>query len=235
MLIENNKIYNVRKEIHSANLNNIVRIKNKNIGKNNKCFIIAEAGINHNGNFEIAKELIFEAKKSGCDAVKFQSFLSNSRVSKKVKSERYVEKVINTEESISELFEKVSLSFSDQKKLFEYAKKLKILMFSTAFDFESADFLEKLGVDVYKIASMDLTNIPLVEHIAKKMKPVILSTGMSKLHEIDETVEAFKNTGNSNLIILHCNSSYPSNYEEIVTNAYKAILGREPLNFSEFH
>ena len=207
-------------------------INNKKISEEENVFIIAEAGINHNGNFDIAKKLIFEAKKSGCDAIKFQSFLPNSRVSKKVKSERYVEKVINTEESISELFEKVTLSFSDQKKLFEYAKKIKILMFSTAFDFESADFLEKLGVDVYKIASMDLTNIPLVEHIAKKMKPVILSTGMSKLHEIDETVEAFKNTGNSNLIILHCNSSYPSNYEEInlkfmdsLSNIYPSPIG----------
>lgn len=215
MLTENNKIYNVTKNFQSVELNKNVKILNKTVGTNNQCFIIAEAGINHNGSFEIAKELIYQAKKSGCDAVKFQSFLPESRVSKKVKSERYVEKVIDTEESISQLFKKVSLSFNEQKILFDYAKKIKILMFSTPFDFESADFLEKIGVDIYKIASMDLTNIPLIEYVAKKMKPVIISTGMSRLYEIDETVEAFKSTGNPNLILLHCNSSYPSNNEEI--------------------
>ncbi len=235
MIVTNNKLYNVRKDFNSIDLNREITINNKKIGPNNKCFIIAEAGINHNGNFDIAKKLILEAKKSGCDAIKFQSFLPESRVSKKVKSERYVEKVIDTEESINQLFTKVALKFDEQKKLFNFAKKHKILMFSTPFDFESANFLDELGVDVFKIASMDLANIPLVEHVAKKMKPVIISTGMSKLYEIDETVEAFKGTGNPNLIILHCNSSYPSSNEELnlkLIKNYKKIYPC-PIGYSD--
>lgn len=235
MIVTNNKLYNVRKDYFSVELNKEVKISSKKIGDRHKSFIIAEAGINHNGSFDIAKKLILEAKKVGCDAIKFQSFLSESRVSKKVKSEKYVEKVIDTEESINQLFKKVALTFDEQKKLFNFAKKNKILMFSTPFDFESADFLENLGVDLYKIASMDLTNIPLVEHVAKKMKPVIISTGMAKLHEIDETIEAFKSTGNPNLIILHCNSSYPSNNEELnlkLIDNYKKIYPC-PIGYSD--
>lgn len=215
MLNTNNKLYNVIKSSRETELNTSIKLGNKIVGKNNPAYIIAEAGINHNGNIEIAKKLILEAKKCGCNAIKLQSFLPNSRVSKKVKSERYVEKVINTEESISELFNKTSLNFKDQEKLFKYANKIKMEIISTPFDFESVDFLEKMKVSFYKIASMDLTNIPLIEYVASKMKPVIISTGMSKLYEIDETVNAFKNTGNSNLILLHCNSSYPSSSEEI--------------------
>ena len=199
----------------SITFNNKVRIGNKIIGNKNKCFIIAEAGLNHNGSLEIAKRLIDNAKEAGCNAIKFQSFLPNSRVSKEVKSEKYVEKIIGTQESISQLFNRLSLTFNIQKKIFSYARKKKIDIFSTPFDFKSADFLEKMGVNLYKIASADLVNLPLIEYVAKKNKPIILSTGMSKISEIDEAVEVVRNTGNKNLMLLHCNSAYPSNYSEM--------------------
>ena len=206
---------NETKDTNTTKLNTEVVIDNKKIGVDEKTFIIAEAGINHNGSFEVAKKLIDNAKKTKCDAIKFQSFLPNSRVSKFVKSEKYAEKIIGTQESISELFNRLSLNFKTQKKIFDYARKMNILIFSTPFDFKSADFLEKLGVAAFKIASADLVNIPLIEHVSKKMKPMIISTGMSKISEIDDAVEAVKSTGNKNLILLHCNSSYPSTYTEV--------------------
>ncbi len=205
------------------------------VGDGKKSFIVAEAGLNHNGSLEIAKKLIDNAKKAKCDAIKFQSFLLNSRVSKKVKSEKYSEKIIGTQESINQLFNRLSLNFNTQKKIFDYAKKKKIFIFSTPFDFESADFLEKLGVGAYKIASADLVNLPLIEHVAKKDKPIIISTGMSKISEIDEAIETVRSTGNKNLALLHCNSSYPSTYSEInlkFMNNLK-LLYQIPVGFSD--
>tara|TARA_B100000989_G_scaffold296147_1_gene278740 strand:+ start:23278 stop:25722 length:2445 start_codon:yes stop_codon:yes gene_type:complete len=206
---------NEAKNYNYSKLNNLVKINNRTIGGNNKPFIIAEAGLNHNGSLEIAKELINSAKKIKCDAIKFQSFLPKSRVSKFIKSDKYVEKIIGTQESISEFFERLSLNFSTQKKIFDYAKKRGLTIFSTPFDFESVDFLNQIGVPAFKIASADLVNIPLIKYVAKTLKPMILSTGMSKISEIDEAVEAVKSTGNKNLILLHCNSSYPSTYSEM--------------------
>ena len=210
-----NDFTNESKNINTANFNSHVKIGDKLIGSGKKTFIVAEAGLNHNGSFDIAKKLIDDAKEIKCDAIKFQSFLPDSRVSKFVKSEKYAEKIIGTQESISELFYRLSLSFKTQKKIFKYAEKKKIMIFSTPFDFESADFLEKMGVAAFKIASADLVNIPLIKHVSKKLKPIIISTGMSKISEIDDAVEAVRSVGNKNLILLHCNSSYPSTYSEV--------------------
>ena len=203
------------KKYNSTTLNKVVKIENKPVGKNNKPFIIAEAGLNHNGSLEVAKKLIDLAKKSNCDAIKFQSFLPNTRVSKFVKTEKYVEKIIGTQESIGEFFERLSLNFNKQKKIFSYAKKRNIMIFSTPFDFKSVDFLNNLDVPAFKIASADLVNIPLIRYVARTKKPIIISTGMSKISEIDDAVEAVKSEGNNNLILLHCNSSYPSTYAEM--------------------
>ena len=230
-----NDFTNESKNINTNKFNSNIKIGNNKVGGKEKTFIIAEAGLNHNGSFKIAKKLIDNAKKASCNAIKFQSFLPDTRVSKFVKSEKYAEKVIGTQESISELFQRLSLSFEIQKKIFSYAKKKKIMIFSTPFDFESADFLEKIGVSAFKIASADLVNIPLIKHVAKKMKPVIISTGMSKISEIDEAVEAFRSTGNQNLILLHCNSSYPSTYSEVNLKFMDTLrtMYQIPIGFSD--
>jgi len=120
-----NNFINDAKDVNTVNFNSKVKIGNKIIGERNKTFIVAEAGLNHNGSFNIAKKLIDNAKEINCDAIKFQSFLPNSRVSKFIKSEKYAEKVIGTQESISELFQRLSLNFKTQKKIFDYAKKKK--------------------------------------------------------------------------------------------------------------
>ena len=229
------KFYSEQKSELNVNLNNKVKTKDVKIGEANKTFIIAEIGLNHNGDIKIAKKLIDEAKKCGCDAVKFQSYKKEHRISKNFKSDKYFETVIGTEETISEMFNRLHLNHSQQKELFNYAKSKKILFFSSPFDTDNADFLENLGVKLYKIASMDLNNLPLIEHVAKKKLPIILSTGMSRLHEIDEAVETIKNSGNENLSILHCNSAYPSSHDEINLNFMKKLknLYNIPIGYSD--
>ncbi|WP_130470850.1 N-acetylneuraminate synthase family protein [Candidatus Magnetaquicoccus inordinatus] len=191
-------------------LNKAVTLGQTTIGDEQRAYIIAEAGLNHNGSLAIAKQLVEQAKAAGCDAVKFQTYTPHSRISGKVKTSRYAEQIIGLEESAYEMFARLSMPFSEQKELFAYARQLGIEIFSTPFDFASVDFLESLGVSLYKIASMDLVNLPLIEAVAGTGKPMILSTGMSTLAQIEEAVETVANAGNSNLMLLHCNSAYPS-------------------------
>ena len=198
------------REVASVDLNQKVTINGKKIGKGEKTYIIAEVGLNHNGSLKLAKELVDEAKRVNCDAVKFQTFKAESRISSKVKSVKYAETITGLEESLDDMFNRLAMPFEDQKKLFDYAKKVSIEIFSTPFDFESVDFLETLGVSLYKIASMDLVNIPLIKYVARTSKPMIVSTGMSTLGQIEEAVAAIREEGNQNLILLHCNSSYPA-------------------------
>ena len=124
--------------------------------------------------------------------------------------------MIKTSGKTFPMFDKYNINLDDQVKLYEYAKSKDLILFSTPFDIESADFLNnELDVDCFKIASVDLVNIPLIEHVSKKLKPIIISTGMSKISEIDDAVETVKSTGNKDLVLLHCNSSYPSTYAEV--------------------
>lgn len=229
-IIANNDIksINVKRDKSTFTFNKNIIFKNIRIGNNFKTFIIAEAGINHNGSLSMAKKLIDQAKISGCDAVKFQSFLKNTRISSKVKTSNYAETVNKEQENLFQLFERLSLSFQKQEKIFSYARFKKLEIFSTPFDKESVDFLEDQKVKLYKIASMDLVNLPLIEYIAKKNKPIILSTGMSTLGQIEEAVNLIKDIGNPNLCLLHCNSTYPSPEEDMnlnVINSLKVSFG----------
>ena len=199
----------------SCTLNPTVNINGRKIGKGSLTYIIAEVGLNHNNSMIIAKKLIDEAKKRGCDAVKFQTFQASGRVSNKVKSVKYAETIIGTRETLFEMFDRLSLTFEEQKELFDYAREKGIEVFSTPFDFESVDLLEKLNVNLYKIASMDLVNLPLIKYVAEKGKPMIISTGMSTLGQIEEAVNIVSQAGNPNLMLLHCNSSYPAAPKEM--------------------
>ena len=215
--------YQVTKPYNYVELNQMVKLGKAYVGNNKPVYIIAEAGLNHNGSLEIAKKLILEAKRSGCNAVKFQSFEASSRVSKKVKSVNYSEEADGLQENIHEMFKRLSLNFEQTKELFNFAKKQNIEIFSTPFDEKQVDILEKLNVKFYKIASVDLVNIPLLEKVSKTNKPVILSTGMSNLSNIEDAVEIFRKNGNKNLILLHCLSSYPANENEINLKAINTL------------
>jgi sialic acid synthase SpsE/protoporphyrinogen oxidase len=195
------------------------------VGGNSNPIIIGEIGLNHNGNFEIAKKLIDKAVYCGLNFVKLQTYKSgNSRVSDKVKSANYIEKITEQEETLSQTFDKFNLSLEDQVKLYKYARSKDLILFSTPFDIESADFLNNvLNVDCFKIASVDLVNLPLISHVASFKKPMILSCGMSNLSEIEDALDAVSNSNNDRVILLHCNSSYPAPIEEMNLSVIKTL------------
>jgi N,N'-diacetyllegionaminate synthase len=189
-------------------------IESYKIEEGSPCFIIAEAGVNHNGDVSRAKKMIDEAKKIGADAIKFQTFKTENLVTVGAKKANYQKK--NSEEDNQfVMLKKLELSERDFKELFVYAHEKDIVFLSTPFDIQSADFLHQLGVDAYKIGSGDLTDIPLLRHIAAWGKTMILSTGMSTLNEIEESLKVITQAGPQDIILLHCTSSYPVDTKEV--------------------
>lgn len=185
-----------------------IKIGKRLIGERCPAFIIAEAGINHHGDIRKAMLLIDKAAECGADAVKFQTHIPEKEMLKDSFTAGYVGS------SLFDLLKKVELSKKDHIKLKKYAQEKGILFLSTPFSREAADLLEEIGISGYKVGSGEMTNLPLLEHIAKKAKPMIISTGMSTFKEIQETVNFVKRF-NNDFIILHCTSSYPTKYEDI--------------------
>jgi N,N'-diacetyllegionaminate synthase len=188
-----------------------------------KVFIIAEAGINHNGSVSLAKQLIDVAKKAGADAVKFQTFISENVISKHALKAEYQNKYTSLNESQLEMVKKLELSFNDFRELSEYCKKKDIEFMSTAFDLDSIDFLASLEMRIWKIPSGEITNLPYLNKIAKLKKPVILSTGMSTMDDIKSAVNVLINNGAGELTILHCTTEYPTPYENVNLKAMNTI------------
>jgi N-acetylneuraminate synthase len=188
-----------------------------------KVYIIAEAGVNHNGSLDIAKKLVDEAKKSGADCIKFQTFIAENIISKNAKQAKYQTKNIGKEQSQLEMIKKLELSFEDFKQLNNYCIEKNIDFLSTAFDLESIDFLESLGMNTWKIPSGEITNLPYLIKIAKLKKKVILSTGMSTMQEIEDAVNIFKKYGTTDITILHCTTQYPTLFEDVNLNAMLSI------------
>lgn len=188
--------------------NDVVRIGRNLIGKDYTPYVIGEIGLNHNGNIDLAKKLIDVCVEAGCHAAKFQTF-GQERISAKVLDARYSEDILDLEENLHQLFNRLIFSMEELREIFAYATSKNIDVFSTPFDIESVELLASLDVPAYKIASMDVVNLPLIRAVAAKMKPIIMSTGMSSLGDIEEAVNAVREVGNPNLILLHCVSSYP--------------------------
>lgn len=197
---------------------NKIKIGNRPVGKHFPVFIIAEIGINHNGDFNLAKKLIDEAIKCGADAVKFQTFRTEKLVSKNTPLAEYQRSEVRGQRlGISgqyELLKKLELTYDDFVELKKYCDKKNVIFLSTPFDEESADFLYNIGVPAFKISSGDLTNLPLLNYIAKKKLPMIISTGMANLKEVKEAVDIVRNSGCKKIILFHCVSSYPAKFEE---------------------
>ncbi len=212
----------IREQRH-VELNETMEIGDRRIGEGERPFIIAEAGMNHNGSIELAKELVDAAARAGVDAVKFQTFRAANRISQKVKGVRYAETVIGLEETLYEMFDRLAMSPEMHKELFAYARAQGIEIFSTPFDEISVRLLEELGVPMYKIASMDLVNLPLIRTVARTGKPMILSTGMSTMGQIEEALDAVRAQGNPNAALLHCNSSYPAAPNEMNLRAIQTM------------
>ena len=189
-----------------------------------KVFIIAEAGVNHNGKMELAYKLVDAAKEAGVDAVKFQIFKSEKLISKSTKMADYQKE--NLKENISQLdmVKKLELSYEDFIKINEYCKEKGIMFMATPFDNDSLDFLvDTLKVDVLKIGSGDLNNYPFLEKVALKNKEIILSTGMSNLSDIEGALDFISQYTDKEVKVLHCTTNYPCPMDEVNLKAMNTI------------
>lgn len=186
-------------------------------------FIIAEVGVNHNGDMRLAEKLIKEAARIGSDAVKFQTFCTENLVTKSAEKAAYQKTTTSYSESQFDMLKKLELSESDFHILKSICDENNIEFMSTPFDENSVDILEKIGVKNYKVSSGDITNKRLLQYIAAKGKPIILSTGMSNMEEIKEAVGWIKETGNNAVALLHCTSNYPARFEDINMKAMQKL------------
>ena len=188
-----------------------------------KVLIIAEAGVNHNGDINLAKKLIEQAAKAGADVVKFQTFKANSCVSVSAKKAKYQLETTAKEESQLEMIKKLELSYESHFELMKHCKKHGIAFLSTPFDLESVEFLRGLDLPYFKIPSGEITNLPYLKAVAKCKKKVLLSTGMANLGEIEAALEILRKNGTRNITLLHCNTEYPTPFEDVNLNALKTL------------
>ncbi len=190
------------------------KIGNKEIGYKKPVFIIAEAGVNHNGNIELAKELVVKAKESGADCVKFQTFKAEDVVTKNAPKAKYQLKTTDPEESQINMLKSLQLPLDSYKDLIEFCNNEKIIFLSTPYNINDVDFLDKIGAPAFKLASMHTIEPYMIEYTASKQKPVILSTGMATLSEVDEAVSAFKRINFQDFALLQCTTNYPASIED---------------------
>ena len=213
-----------------------VKIGNRWVGEREPCFIIAEAGSNHDGKLEQAKKLIDIAKSAGADAVKFQTFKAEKLYSKKTPTMTYLkkDKLLKNKETVWDLIKKIEMPRKWIKILAEYCKKKKIIFLSTPFDLKAIDESEKF-VPAYKIGSFEITHLLLLECVAKKKKPILLSTGMADLSDIELALETIYKQGNRSVVLLHCSINYPVKYENLNLRAMQTMRQafQLPVGFSD--
>lgn len=214
-----------------------VRIKDRLIGDGERCFIIAEAGSNHDRKFEQALKLIDIAVEAKADTVKFQTYSAEKIYSKKTPKMSYLKKNELTKEgeSIYDLIKRIEIPREWHKELYNYCEDKGIIFLSTPFDLKAVDELEDVGVKAYKIASFEITHIPLLEYVAKTGKPIILSTGMADLSDIETALEVIYKNNNKKVILLHCAINYPPKYEDINLRAMDTMRQafQLPVGFSD--
>lgn len=226
---------------HSKIYKNVKKIKlgKVEVGNYLKPYIIAEIGANHNGDMKLAKELILSAKEAGADCVKFQSWTPSSLIAKE---EYDKNQVYNDGDggkkhfgSLKEMVEKYALTEQQHIELKEFCDKKNIAFASSPFSKEEADLLNRIGVDFFKIASMDINYLDFIQYVASFKKPIILSTGMATLAEIDLAVQTCYKAGNQDVILLHCISIYPPEYKDIHLNNIKMLQNTFdlPVGFSD--
>ena len=180
-----------------------------------KTLIIAEAGVNHNGNFELAKQLVDKAVEGGADIVKFQTCKAENVISRYADKAEYQKVTTGEADSQLEMVRKLMLTYEEYGKLKEYCDEKGIEFLSTAFDLPSVDYLHSIGMRRWKIPSGEITNLPLLIKIAKLGEPIIMSTGMSELSEVGDAVKVLKENGAGEITILHCTTEYPAPYEDV--------------------
>jgi len=202
-----------------------------------KVFIIAEAGVNHNGDINLAYKLIDIAKEARVDAIKFQTFKTEKMITKYADLASYQKKNLNTKESQYEMIKKLELSYKDFKKLKNYCDKIKIIFLSTPDEECSLNFLvDELNIPIIKIGSGEVTNLPYLRKIASKNKPLILSTGMANLGEIERAIDTIRLVNSKvKISLLHCTTNYPSSFEEVNLKAMQTLVAafKLPVGYSD--
>lgn len=208
-------------------------MENEDVETDEPTFIIAEAGVNHNGSLDLAKKLVNAAKESGADAIKFQTFKTEDLVTKDAKKAEYQNKTTR-ENSQYEMIKKLELSDDDFRELALYADKKGIMFLSTPFDIESVNLLDEIGVPLFKLGSGEITNFPLLQHVASKGRPVILSTGMATMDEIEEAVDLLHDKVKS-LTLMHCVTSYPAEIHDTNLKVIETLRStfKVPVGFSD--
>ena len=201
----------------------MVKVDDRLVGEGEPCFVIGEAGVNHNGDLSLAKKLVDVARRAGADAVKFQSFKAENLVTRRAPKAKYQEQTTGSAESQYEMIEKLELKEQDFKELSDYAHRKGISFLSSPFDKRSVDLLDRLGVPAFKIPSGEITNFSLLRHIARKRKPIILSTGMSTLGEIEDAVRVIRKQGAGEIVLLHCVTDYPAKIEDMNLRAMETL------------
>jgi N-acetylneuraminate synthase/N,N'-diacetyllegionaminate synthase len=211
-----------------------VKIGNKLVGEGEPVFIVAEAGSNHDGKLEQAKQLVDVAANAGADAVKFQTFSADKIIAKTGPKAGYMEKV-SEKESVYEIFKRIELPREWHRELAEYARKRGLIFLSSPFDEEAADLLDELGVPAFKVASGELTNFPLIKYMARREKPMIVSTGAATMDEVNEAVSVIRGTGNKKIVLLHCVANYPAAPEDANLLAMSALKQKFklPVGYSD--
>ncbi len=185
-------------------------------------YIIAEAGVNHNGSFELACRLVDVAKAAGVDCIKFQTYKSKNLVSKNAQKADY-QKTTTGDGSQVDMLKKLELSFDEFLKLREYCDQAGICFLSTPFDFESIDFLNSLNMPFWKIPSGEITNFPYLVALARTGKPVVMSTGMCDMMEIETAIKVLRENGTKEIKLLHCNTEYPTPFEDVNLRAMQTM------------
>lgn len=212
-----------------------VEIAGRLAGPGAPCLVIAEAGVNHNGRLDLACRLVDRALEAGADAVKFQTFQTEQLVTREAPKAEYQVQATGAQESQYEMLRRLELSPADHRALLAHCQDRGILFLSTPFDEGSADLLDELGVPAFKIGSGELTNWPFLEHVARKGRPLILSTGMSYLSEVDEALRVISHAGCDQVVLLHCVSNYPADPADVNLRAIQTMAAafNLPVGYSD--
>ena len=213
----------------------VITIADKKIGPEQPCFVIAEAGVNHNGDANLAKRLIDAAVEAGADAVKFQTFHADNVVIRCAEKAEYQKHTTSSDESQYDMITKLEMPDEVFRELSDYAKKRGIIFLSTPFDEESVYLLDQIDVPAFKIPSGEITNFPLLKKIAEEKKPIILSTGMATLGEVENAFYYLKKCGIEDIILLHCTTSYPASIHSVNLRAMETMrcAFQVPVGYSD--
>jgi N-acetylneuraminate synthase/N,N'-diacetyllegionaminate synthase len=212
-----------------------LQIENRGIGEGQPCFIIAEAGVNHGGDLALAHRLVDAAATAGVDAVKFQTFTAERLAIQAAPKAAYQLHTTDAGESQLDMLRQLELGREAHGELMAHCRRRGVLFMSSPFDEDSADFLDALGVIVFKVPSGELTNLSLLAHMARKGKPLIVSTGMSRLDEVERAVQAIRGVGNRQLVLLHCVSNYPAEPADVNLRAMQTMRASfgVPIGYSD--